>query len=108
MGIRTVIICPQCGKPFYFESTKKSTYVNCPACNKSILVRGKEKAVKIVCCPRCETFQATRSMKKFKCRICGYSDRMETLKIYSQTLSSRIAVELVKKLNEARGKRERR
>jgi len=105
MGIRTVVVCPNCGKPFTVQTEKKTTYVNCPVCNKSILVKGKEKTIKIVCCPKCKTYQATRATAKFKCRICGHSDRMNALNVYMQTLNARIAVEAVKKLNESRMKR---
>jgi len=100
--IKTIIICPQCGKPFHFESTRKATYVNCPACSKTIPVRAKEKHVKVVCCPRCKVYQPTRATVRFKCRMCGYSDRMDALKIYYKTLKSRDATLIAQKLNEAR------
>jgi DNA-directed RNA polymerase subunit M/transcription elongation factor TFIIS len=104
VNIRTVIICPRCGEPFYVESSKRATYVNCPKCNKAIPVRGKKKEVKIVCCPKCKTFQATRSTTRFKCRMCGHSEKIEKLKVYYKVENGRDAIQIIQKLNEARKK----
>ncbi len=52
---------------------------------------------KVVVCPRCGQIQAVSSTRTFRCRYCGYRDRMERIKILAATDEGRLVPELVRK-----------
>jgi len=62
---------------------------------------------KVVSCPRCGELQAIRATSVFRCRYCGYREKMARVRILYATDDAREIVEAVKRLRERYGGRVR-
>jgi len=65
------------------------------------------KRYKVVACPRCGQIQAVYATKIFRCKFCGFKDRMARLRIFYATDNGREVAEAVRKLREKYGGRVR-
>jgi len=65
------------------------------------------KRYKVVACPRCGQLQAVRATKIFRCKFCGFEDRMARLRIFYATDDGREVSEVVRRMREKHGGRVR-
>ncbi|MCW1308325.1 MAG: DUF1922 domain-containing protein [Candidatus Parvarchaeota archaeon] len=101
--VEIMVKCENCGFIKWVKAPRYQSYTSCPVCGRNMklkAVRGGK--IKVVQCPSCNTFQATKSKNRFKCRICGRSTEMSKLKVYASVDNARDASIIVRKLNSGK------
>ncbi|MHA1632597.1 MAG: hypothetical protein ACTSXC_07325 [Candidatus Freyarchaeota archaeon] len=58
------------------------------------------KKYKVVACPRCGKLQAVQATKVFRCRFCGFKDRIVRLRIFYASDSGKGLPEIVRQLSK--------
>jgi len=65
------------------------------------------KKYKVVACPRCGKFQAVQATKIFRCKFCGFKDRIVRLKIFYASDNGKDLPRIVMELSRKYGGRVR-